>query len=254
MLSALAFIGALVLFHLRSSTEKVDHTYLQAKEALSTLFIHTVFDEARRLLRLVDDHLPAALAQASTKNPQISRFDYFCGALRKIGEEELDERGGKYFEIIRDSFSRIVSNQIDRLLQAAQEPDSPLPEDLINPSGIHYQLEGATDLTFQFISVFSARCHRRKRRTRIARIVGLIAFIVVFICVAASLFFLFFDAAWAETSMSYCLFAGTVAFVIGIISTLTLEVNQHLLSELATAFQSKKGIDAKLDAWKNRHA
>lgn len=254
MLSALAFIGALVLFHLRSSTEKIELTYLQAKEALSILFIHTVIDEARRLFRLVDDHLPTALAQASTKNPQISRFDYFCRSLRKIGEEELDERGGKYFEIIRDSFSRIVLDQIDRLLQAAQERDSPLSDDLINPTGIHYQLEGATDLTFRFISVFSARCHRRKRRTGIARIVGLIAFVVVFICWVAMLPFFFVEAAWAETSMFYCLLAGIVAFVVGVLSTLTLEVNQYLLGELALAFRSQKGIDAKLDAWKRCHA
>ncbi len=79
-----------IWFLIKRGHEKTNEFIIGIKEEVHTVFMNTIINEARRLIQIVDEHLPHALSQDRSEEPFPSRFDYFCTSLRQIPEAQLD--------------------------------------------------------------------------------------------------------------------------------------------------------------------
>ena len=169
LLTALvAGVGALCkLLHVvwKNEHRDIDGARLSLEQVSSAFFVAIVLHEARRVFAIVDDHIPLALSQAKSPNPGASRFDNFCQSLRTIPAEELDNRG-KYANIIKESFGRIIADSAERLIDAMSSAGATASNVVLNPTTARFSLEGDGFLNFAGVAEFDYENRRIEARFR----------------------------------------------------------------------------------------
>lgn len=195
----------------------VDGARLSLEQVSSAFFVAIVLQEARRVFAIVDDHIPLTLSQAKATNPSVSRFDYFCQSLRSIPADELADRG-KYANIIKESFGRIIADSAERLIDAMASAGSTASNAVLNPTTARFSLEGDGFLSFAGVAQFDYE--NRKLETRFRRIwtaVGAFSLlgIVSGIGVLAGILV---NQAWAQATAPWALLALAVFAVLALVA------------------------------------
>ncbi|MGA2583552.1 MAG: hypothetical protein ABSG31_09775 [Tepidisphaeraceae bacterium] len=244
---AITLIGG-IWWLIKRDDSDVRTAVLEIKQAITTMFMQTVIDEARRLLALLDEHLPVALSQETVVQPQRSRFDRFCQSLRAINPEELEDRG-KYSNIIRDAFSGVIMQTIDRLMEAAASKSRGVAGDLFNPTAIRFEMEGLLHLKFAFVSNTSAQAFARQRRYFRSHNAAVVSFLVASVCIFLLWFPLFVDARWAWYMCVTTLLATAFSAAVGLIAVVRAHFCQRWLEHKALAYRQKSGLLVEYSEW-----
>lgn len=183
--AAIAGTGALCkLLHTvwKNEHRDVDSARLSLEQVASAYFVAIVLEEARRVFRIVDDHIPLALSQKDVANASLSRFDTFCQALRTIPPEELNDRG-RYSKIILESFGRIISGSADQLIDAMSASGGNASNKILNPTLARFSLEGDGFLNFAGVAEFDYQNRRIEGQFRfIWTATGIFAFFGIIAC------------------------------------------------------------------------
>jgi hypothetical protein len=253
----IAAVGGLSkLLHMvwKNEHRDVDAARLSLEQVASAFFVRLVLGEARRVFSIVDDHLPLALSQIKVLNPGLSRFDHFCQSLRSIPLEELNERG-KYANIIKEDFGRIISDGANRLLDAMGAAGSTASNAVLNPTTARFTLEGDGFLSFAGVAEFDYQNRRIEARFRrlwttvgTFALLGIIAGVGVLIGIVV-------NATWARSTASWSLM-GLLVFGLCSLTAFGLSyVAKRILirrsqkygdpSSVAEFVQEKKGRDAR---------
>jgi len=240
----------LIWWLIRKDDDAIEAACLQIKQAMSTMFMQTVMDEAWRLLALLDEHLPIALSQESAIQPQRSRFDHFCQALRTINLEELEKRV-EYTNIIRDAFGGVIVQTIKRLMEAATSSSRTAGGELLNPTGIQFDMEGPIHLKFAFISETSVKMFARQRRYYRLHATALFSFLMAVLCLFLLWFPLFFDQKWAWYGASTMLLLAAIFVPVGLITVVLGYRCQRWLQYKARTYQQKTGLLDEFSKWTN---
>ena len=249
---AVPIMGA-IWWLIRKDNSVVKAAGLEIKQAVTTMFMQTVIDEARRLIKLLDEHLPIALSQESVVHPARSRFDQFCQSLRAINPDELEDRG-KYSAIIRDAFSGVIVQTIARLMEAAAASPRTVGVELLNPTGICFEMEGALHLKFAFVSHTSATALTRQRRYYRLHNIAVISFLVASVSIFLLWFPLFVDAKWAWNICVTFLLVTALCIPIGLISVVMSHFCQLWLERKAQSYRDKTGLVSEYFIWTKDHA
>lgn len=252
-LSAVAVVTITLLWWLiRRDDSIVKTASAEIKQAVSTMFMQTVIGEARRLVALLDEHLPIALSQETIAQPQRSRFDHFCNSLRAINPEELENRG-KYSAIIRDAFSGVIVETIKRLMEAAASSSRTIAGDLLNPTALRFEMEGVLYLQFAFVSDKGAEALARQRRYYRFHNIAVISFLIAIAGPFLLWFPLFSDTLWAYDMCIITLLATAAAVPIGLIAVVMSYFCQQWLQRKAQAYRGDSGLLREYSAWIKDH-
>lgn len=190
-----------------SKHREVDEASLSLEQIASATFVALVLKEARRVFTLVDDHLTEALSQEQSVAPAQSRFDRFCRALRSIPEEELGPRG-RYTDVIRESFSRILSEVASRLLGAMDSHGVSTGNPILNPTGIRYSLERDGYLGFSEVSRFDSTNRAMERTFRGLWLASGILATMAGVCCAIAIVAVLYDDRAAQRVVWWCIWLG----------------------------------------------
>ena len=210
LLTALvAIVGALCkLLHIvwKNEHRDIDGARLSLEQVSSAFFVAIVLQEARRVFAIVDDHIPLALSQSRSPNPGVSRFDNFCQSLRAIPADELNDRG-KYANIIKESFGRIIADSAERLIDAMSSAGATASNVVLNPTTARFSLEGDGFLNFAGVAEFDYE--NRRIETRYRRVwtsVGMFSFLGI-ISGIGLLAGIVIDVPWAQAVAPWSLLA-----------------------------------------------
>lgn len=212
----IAIAGAMIKIHTKDNTD-LRKLILTLKSQISVLFMKTIIDEAKLLINIIDDHLPYSLSQCGSKNPTTSRFDYFCGAIKSVSLEDLQEDRNKYATIIKDAFSGLLKDEVDKLIRIVSLGPN-LNDASFNFTGIRYGLEGETALKFDFIARKMANIEKWHRNYNISGVASKIFFALAEIAALifmASVVYLNSEAGKAISmlSMGIVFASGIIAFI-----------------------------------------
>jgi hypothetical protein len=201
---------------------------LALEQSASVMFIRLILAESKRVFEKADDHLPLALSQSRSSSPQPSRFDHFCKAIRSIPEEELDDRG-RYTDVIRESFTRIISENAERLLDAMSAAGTSPANPTLNPTGVRFSLEADGYLRFAQISQFDSQNRRLVCWFERLWLVAGVACGLALASLLPSIVAVLPEDKWGQTAGIWSLWA-TVSFVAaGIIATIMAFLVRHLI-------------------------
>jgi len=223
------------------------------EQTTSAFFVNIILSEARRVFSIVDDHLPLHLSQEKSLEVKKSRFFMFCQTVRTIPEEQLDNRG-KYTGIIVEQLGRIISDNASTLLDAMRATDASTQNQLLNPSGARFSLEGDGFLGFVFISKFDSDNRRLEWWFRQMWRLAVVVTGCAIACLGIALTLAFVNQKWAGTAINYSM----IAFGIFIVLLATALVTSFCLKSGLITRARKFGDLAELDKFitsqKKRHA
>jgi len=167
-----------IWFVLKRDDFEAKKAVYKIKEQVANMFTNTVVSELRRLVRIVEKHLPEALGQLEVQNARPSRFDHFCAAVRNMTAEEFEQRGDILRAIIKHEFSGILEKEIEELIEVAERGGGSGVSKSGNPSGMQYALEWETVLKLVFLARKTVWAERVYRRYYAARKAALFSFII----------------------------------------------------------------------------
>lgn len=249
---AIALLGCFWFVFKRDDSETKQALY-KIKDQIATMFMRTVVSEARCLIKIIENHLPEALTRASRGAQGATRFDKFCAAIREMSAEEFEEAGGKYGFIVRDTFSQILEQEVERLLDAADVNPQSVNARLKNPSGLRFSLEGETVLKLHFLAHRTVRAERRDRQYKVSHKLAFIGFIIGGVGGLSFLVPVF----WIEEKWGYIW--GQVAFgilacagIVGLLSTLALGLCERQLKTESQECEDDPGFQKAFEVWKGR--
>jgi len=211
----------------------VDAATLSLEQVASSFFVALVLKESRRLFNIVDDHLPIALSQAHASVAERSRFFQFCVSLRAIPEEELDDRG-KYAQIIKESFARIICDSAERLIDSIGASPS-----VLNPTAVRFSLEGDGYLSFAGVASFDYQNRRLANRFQMQWSSSALFAFVTMICGIATIVGVIFNEEWAQHVTWWAL----VGVALALVATVLL-YGLSFVTKRAILNRAKKYCDA----------
>lgn len=133
---------------------------LEISSYLSHMFQMTIVQEACRLFELIDDSLPFSLTQSRSKKPIRSAFDHFIDKIRTLPDEEVTRQNCHDF--FEDIFGRIISKEVQRLLDSAQSSASGARMQLKRDDAICLSLEGDIDLKLRLLAEMTSTAKRQR--------------------------------------------------------------------------------------------
>lgn len=242
-----------VLFVLRRDDSEARQSLYKIKEQIATMFMHTILREARGLISLVEEHLPEALTRVRSKEPLPNRFDKFCAHLRELSDDELSSRSKKYGDIVEQTLADILSDEISRLVDAADPRKQSISSKIHNPTGLRFSLGGETILRLDFLARKTVGVERRSRRYRALRKIATVAF-----CSAALGGFLFlvpvfwvqgrWGYVWANIALAILIVFGSL----GLLSLLIFGLCESRLKTDGRACEDDPGFEKAFELWKGR--
>jgi len=249
---AIALLGCFWFVFKRDDSETKQALY-KIKDQIATMFMRTVVSEARCLIKIIENHLPEALTRVGRGAQGVTRFDKFCAAIREMSAEEFKEAGEKYGFIVRDTFSQILEQEVERLLEAAGVNPQSVNARLKNPSGLRFNLEGETVLKLHFLAQRTVRAESRVRRYKFSRKLAFVGFIIGGVGGLSFLVPVF----WIKGEWGYIW--GQVAFwllvcsgIVGLLSALALGLCECQLKTESQECEDDPGFQKAFELWKGR--
>ncbi len=241
-----------IWFLIKRGHEKTNEFIIGIKEEVHTVFMNTIINEARRLIQIVDEHLPHALSQDRSEEPFPSRFDYFCTSLRQIPEAQLD-RSGAYSSIIRVAFAGILKDQMDKLIGTIEPGPYEEGSELLNPTKLQFKLDGNTALMFSFLSHEHANIKWHERLYFFGRNVAIIMFIVA--AISGLLCFIpivWIQGIWGHIALRILFSVQCLCVIIGLLCFLIFAIIETKVKKILLRYNNDPGLKAAFDLWKSR--
>ncbi|MDD5327167.1 MAG: hypothetical protein PHY02_05050 [Phycisphaerae bacterium] len=239
-----------IWFVWKRSDEETRKAVLSVKEQVSIFFEKLVFKEVRVLINIIDNYLPDALSQVKSEQSRLSRFDHFCAFLKKIPDEELSRERGKYAEVIRESFSSLLIDEVEKLISSLSYKIS---HDIYNPCHIRYGLEGDTVLRLDFIARQNIQVQKLEIYYNIWKIIALVLLVLSAMAGVCFCFLSFlFTAEIAFKCSTVSLWTFFISLIGGLISTAFFALKEYKLKNMYRACQNDPGFEKAFAKWKGR--
>lgn len=142
-------------------TDRTTENALRVRSVLAGMFQRTVLQESRKILRLVQTHLPYSLSQVDSPDPQPSAFDKFCRELRDLDKDELNRDHCR--KMLERTLSQVIIDEVEKLLQIAESHSAGIVEGRGNPTGLRASFEGETERTLTFIAQKTVQANNTER-------------------------------------------------------------------------------------------
>lgn len=125
-----------LLWRLHSmKTHRMVQAARRVRSVLAGMFQQTVVQESRKILLLVQTHLPYSLSQVDSIDPRPSAFDKLLRELRDLDEHEPNR--DHYRKVLEDAaFSKIIFDEVEKLLQIAESHSAGTVGGCDNPTGL----------------------------------------------------------------------------------------------------------------------
>lgn len=216
------------------------------------MFIRLILAESKRVFKIADDHLPLALSQSGSSSPQPSRFDHFCKAIRSIPEMELDDRG-RYSDVIRESFTRIISENAERLLDAMSATGTSSANPTLNPTGVRFSLEADGYLRFAQISQFDSQNRRLVSWFGHMWLVAVAACGLALLALLPCILAILTEREWGQSVGVWSLLATAGCIGVGVFAIILAFMLQHMIVRRSTKYGDPAEARQYLDK-RRRHA
>lgn len=225
-------------------TDSLTAKVLLVRSVLVRMFQQTVVDESRKIFRLVEVHLPYSLSQVDDKNARPSAFDRLAQGLRQLDESEPDRY--KYRQVLEDALSKIITDEVNKLLNIAEANTVGVVTENGNPTGLRVSFERETERKLSFIARKTAQANRKERgfykgKTWAFRLLTTSVISAVLVTP-----FVFFNQEWAQQASVIFLILWVSALVSGLVSLVVFHTCQTWLEECSERYKSPEDWFAEL--------
>jgi hypothetical protein len=226
---------------------------LSLEQVASAFFVRLVLQEARRLFSVIDDHLPLALSQSQAAKPELSRFDHFCKSLKDIPAEELDDRG-KYANVIKECFGRIISDSAGCLFDAMASAGTSSSSSPLNPTSARFSLEGDGFLNFAGVAEFDYQNRKLEGRfRRLWALVGVFSIAGILACVGVPVGILS-NKSWTQQCAWWSIVAGVASGVLALTAFALSYIVKRSLIRRSQTYGDPSAVDEFVQETRSRNA